>query len=72
MKEIYNSRKSLMEMDWLLLAPMPVKRWWQKVSRVEHASLMHNGYIVTRPYGEVWHVKITAKGKLRLQDKTNE
>ena len=68
MKEIYNSRKSLMEMDWLLLAPMPVTKWWRKVSRIEHASLMTNGYIVTQPVGkdEVWCVKITPKGKARL------
>tara|TARA_R110000787_G_scaffold18933_4_gene57409 strand:+ start:783 stop:989 length:207 start_codon:yes stop_codon:yes gene_type:complete len=65
-KEIYNSRKSLMEMDWLLLAPMPVTKWWRKVSRIEHASLMNNGYIITIPYDDVWHVKITPKGKARL------
>jgi hypothetical protein len=64
---VFNSSNALMQMDWLTLAPMPVLKWWRKVSRHEHASLVTNGYIVTRPYNDVWHVKITQKGKARLE-----
>ena len=68
MKEpVFNSRNSLLQMDWLTLGPMTVTRWWTKVSRHEHASLMTNGYIITIPYNKVWHVKITARGKARLE-----
>mgnify|MGYP003648281049 CR=1 FL=1 len=68
MKEkVFNSSNALMQMDWLTLAPMTMNRWWGKVSRHEHASLMTNGYIITLPYGKVWHVKITPRGKARLE-----
>lgn len=63
---VFNTTNALVQMDWLLTAPMTVNRWWRKVSRSEHASLMHNGYIITRPYGAIWHVKITALGRERL------
>lgn len=66
-KSVFNSSNALVQMDWLTLAPMPVVRWWTRVSRHEHASLMTNGYIITIPYNEVWHVKITPRGKARLE-----
>ena len=66
---VFNSRNSIMQLDWLTLGPMPVRKWWSKVSKHEHASLVNNGYIVTRPYNDLWHVKITQKGKARLEEK---
>lgn len=66
-KERYNSSNALYWMDWLTLAPMPVKKWWTKVSRHEHASLMLNNYIETFPHKDEWYVRITLKGKRRLE-----
>jgi len=67
MKTFPYTSKALMHMSILELCPMPVTRWWSRVSRPEHASLMLNGYIVTQPRGDsVWCVKLTAKGKARL------
>lgn len=66
-KHFHNTAHSIMQMDMLTLAPMPVKKWWTRVSRHEHACLMHNGYIKTLPVRGVWCVKLTNSGKRRLE-----
>ncbi len=65
-EEAYNSSNALYQMDWLTLAPMPVKKWFTKVSKHEHASLLLNRYIMILEYNNVFHVKITERGRRRL------
>ena len=60
---------SLMALELLTMGKMDVRGWWKRVGRDSHGQMIKLGYIKTVPNktGSVWYVKITAKGKERLQ-----
>ena len=62
----YNSNNALLQMDWLTLAPMKIKKWLSRVTKREHASLLLNRYIIVVESEEGKFVKITEMGRRRL------
>jgi|TARA_R100000479_G_scaffold137921_1_gene74279 hypothetical protein len=63
------NKNSLMALDLLTMGEMDVRSWRKRVGRDSHGRMMQLGYIKTVPNktGSVWYVRITPRGKERLQ-----